>query len=161
MRTRILTALLAAVAFSTTAFAQATLETLMTHSTSSAVSTHAGTALGNAINRAAGNVAHQTATTTGRVTPVPRTASVSGHKTTGKTPVTSVETFAPPYSAPISGNGSLIASIQGGEQRSSATSGNAKSCDATTTPAGATPNCAVAAPQAADHPSVVNLPAPQ
>lgn len=159
MRTRISTALLAAVAFSTTAFAQATLETLMTHSTSSAVSTHAGTALGNAINRAAGNIAHQTATTTGRVTAAPK--NTPARRAAAKAPATSAETFAPPYLAPISGNGSLIASVQGGEQRSSTPSAKEKACDITTAPAAEGPSCSAAVPGPADHPSVVNLPAPQ
>lgn len=152
MRTLILTALLAAVAlFSTTALAQAALETLMTHSTSSAVTTHAGTALGNAINRAAGNVAHQTATSTGRVITVPQTAS--SRRNAAKPGSTNAVTPAP-VSGPVSSNGSLIASIQGGEPRS--TSKNAKACNTTAAAAGA--NCA-AILQTPDHPAVVNLPA--
>lgn len=150
MRTLILTALLAAVAlFSTTAVAQAALETLMTHSTSSAVATHAGTALGNAVNRAAGNVAHQTATSAGRVITVPQTAS--SRRTAARAGSTNAVTPAP-VSGPVSSNGSLIASIQGGEPRSA--SKNAKAC-ATAAAAGA--NCA-ATLQTPDHPAVVNLP---
>lgn len=150
MRPRISLALLASIAlFSTTAVAQAALETLMTHSTSSAVTTHAGTALGNAINRAAGNMAHQTATTTGRVITVPQTGSTArGNAARART--TNAATPAP-VSTPGPSNGSLIASIQGGEPRSSAK--NLKPCDAT-----AGPNCA-ASVQNQDHPAVVNLPA--
>lgn len=149
MRPRISLALLASIAlFSATAVAQAALETLMTHSTSSAVTTHAGTALGNAINRAAGNVTHQTATATGRVIAVPQTASARGNAARARTANAATEASV---STPGSSHGSLIASIQGGEPRSSAK--NLKPCDAT-----AGTNCA-ASVQNQDHPAVVNLPA--
>lgn len=148
MRPRIPLALLASIAlFSTTAVAQAALETLMTHSTSSAVTTHAGTALGNAINRAAGNMAHQTATTTGRVITVPQT----GSRRNAARARTANATTPAPVLTPGPSNGSLIASIQGGEPRASAK--NLKPCDAT-----AGPKCA-ASVQNQDHPAVVNLPA--
>lgn len=150
MRPHISLVLLASIAlFSTTAVAQAALETLMTHSTSSAVTTHAGTALGNAINRAAGNVTHQTATATGRVTAVPQTASPArGNAARARTTNAASEAS---LSTPGSSHGSLIASIQGGEPRSSAK--NLKPCDVT-----AGTNCA-ASVQNQDHPAVVNLPA--
>jgi hypothetical protein len=66
---------------------------------------------------------------------------------------------AQPYSAPASSNGSLIASIQGGEQHSKTQT--VKPCNTGGAAGAQASNCAVAVPQNADHPSVVNLPAPQ
>jgi len=158
----ILAVLAAAAVFSATALAQATLETLMTHSVSTSVGTHAGTALGRATNALAGRVAQQTSTTTSHATSPPTISTPQRARaaaTRRSQTATASSAWAP--NTPLPGNGSLIASIQGGERhstgcRTSATTGDRKSTGAT-----ASQNCAAASPPAVDHPSVINLPAPQ
>ena len=153
MRTSLLVISLTAVALATNAAGQATVETLMTHSVSTAVGTHVGTALGNATNALANRVANRTSATT-------RTGVVS-HQTVSRRAARAPQAangFASTQAPPQSGNGSMIASIQGGEKP--------PGCAANSKPAGA--NGSQAAPQscgfslgAASHPSVVNLPAPK
>lgn len=147
MRRWILSVMAAVAVFSASALAQATMETLMTHSVSTAVGTHAGTALGRATNALAGRVAQQTSTTTSRVgspqtVSSPRNAAAARRGQTAAT----ANVWAP--DTPLPGNGSLITSIQGGEPRTKGCTSAAK-------------NCAAATSQNVDHPSVVNLPAPQ
>lgn len=158
MRKSILAALAVMAVFSASAFAQATLETLMTHSVSSAVGTHAGTVLGRATNTMANRVAQQTSTATSHVTSTvsaPRRAGVAKVRTTQTTtPITAASTTT-------SGNGSLIASIQGGEPRTRGCTTSAKTGDTKTVAAGSQSACAPIPRQTPDHPSVVNLPAPQ
>lgn len=156
MRRWILSVMAAVAVFSASALAQATMETLMTHSVSTGVGTHAGTALGRATNALAGKVAQQTSATTSRVgspqtVSAPRSAAAARRGQTA--PAANV--WAP--DTPLPGNGSLIASIQGGEPRSKSCAGSAKAATAGAAP----PNCTAPAPHAVDHPSVVNLPAPQ
>lgn len=143
-------ALIAVAAFSVHASAQATFETLMTHSISTAVGTHAGTALGRATNALAEKVGNRTSTVVPRTTHGTQTAAAArrtrgGSTAVGTTPQTPVTS---------DGNGSLIASIQGGERTNSA-----PACAEKTSATGAqAPNCA---PAGDSHPSVVNLPAPK
>ena len=162
MRRWKLTVLAALAVFSATALAQATLETLMTHSVSTSVGTHAGTALGRATNGLAGRVAQQTSTATSRATS-PQTISTPRHA--GATATQRTQTAAPPNAwvpdKPLPGNGSLIASIQGGERHTTGCRASTKTGDAKSTGETAPQNCAAGAPPAADHPSVINLPAPQ
>ena len=162
MRRSILTVLAAVAVFSATALAQATLETLMTHSVSTSVATHAGTALGRATNALAGKVAQQTSTTTSHATS-PQTISTPRHAGTAATrrtqTATELNAWAP--DTPLPGNGSLIRSIQGGERHPTDCRASAKTGEAKSTGGTALQNCAVAAPQAVDHPPVINLPAPQ
>jgi hypothetical protein len=162
MRRWILTGLAAVAVFSATAFAQATLETLMTHSVSTSVATHAGTALGRATNALAGKVAQQTSTTTSHASS-PQTSSTRRRAGAAATRRTQTETASTAWAGdtPLPGNGSLILSIQGGERHSTACRAPAKTGEAKPTGETVSQNCAVAAPQAVDHPSVINLPAPQ
>jgi|SRR5579864_124756 len=157
MRKSILFALAGMAAFSASAFAQATLETLMTHSVSSAVGTHAGTVLGRATNAMANKVAQQTPSAASHATSAftPKRAGTAKARTTqATTPVTAAPATA-------SGNGSLIASIQGGEPRTRGCTASAKAGDTKNVAAASHNACAPVTRQAADHPSVVNLPAPQ
>jgi hypothetical protein len=155
MKRTLLTASITAVviAFSAGAAAQATFETLMTHSVSTAVGTHAGTALGNATNALANRVAGQTATATrpnaARQTLTTRRAGAT------KAAVGSSKSITSPASAKPSGNGSLIASIQGGERTrpGSVCAQGAETGDAK----GANQSCGAETA----HPAVINLPAPQ
>lgn len=151
--------MVAAILFPANTLAQATFETLMTHSVSTAIGTHAGTALGNATNALANSVANQTSasTRTHAGQSVPASRRTAAKRTQGQA------MLAPAASPAPSNNGSLIASIQGGARvqprpgcPTDATVGAAKAGDATV----ANQNCGVAA-SANDHPSVVNLPAPQ
>jgi hypothetical protein len=153
MRTFLLAVLVATVAFSPNAAAQAAAEAVLTHSISTGIGTHVGTALGNATNRLAGRVAQQTSTAVPRQT---ITTVKSGARGQAKVPASST---AP---ATTAGNGSLIASIQGGEAQATGCA-VPKTADAKA-PAGDAKqkNCAAGAAQAADvHPSVINLPAAQ
>lgn len=157
MHKSILFALAGMALFSATAFAQATLETLMTHSVSSAVGTHAGTVLGRATNVMANRVAQQTPSATSHATSAytPKRAGIAKARTTQRvTPATA----AP---ATTSGNGSLIASIQGGEPRTKSCAASANTADTRNVAAGSQTACAPLARQSADHPAVVNLPAPK
>lgn len=142
-------ALTAVAAFSVPASAQATFETLMTHSISTAVGTHAGTALGRATNALAGNVANRTSAVTRTNVAPQRTAGARA--VAGRTvPGTKSQT-----AAASAGSGSLIASIQGGERTNSA-----PACAEKTSAAGAqAANCATQPTD--EHPSIVNLPAPK
>jgi hypothetical protein len=148
----------AAIAFSATAAAQATLETLMTHSISTTVGTHAGTALANATNALANRVANQTSATTGRTVVVPR-QTVSASRRAAARQTQGQAALATTTAPASSGNGSLIASIQGGEkpQTVSGCAAVATAPDAK----GANQNCAAPISTGDAHPSVVNLPAPQ
>jgi len=148
-----------AIAFSASAAAQATFETLMTHSVSTAVGTHAGTALGRATNALANHVATQTSAATARTSVAPRRTAVPSHPVTAKAALAgkSSKDSSQPASANTSGDGSLIASIQGGERpraASSCASGNKTDAKV------ADQSCGVQ-PSADAHPSVINLPAPQ
>jgi hypothetical protein len=149
--------ILAAVAliavFSMSAFAQATLETLMTHSVSSAVGTHAGTALGRATNALANRVAQQTPSATSHTSSAVYPSRRPGAPKTTQT-VTTGATATP---AATTGNGSLIASIQGGEPRAVNCMATPKGANSKN--AGSQNSCAAATSHSADHPSVVNLPA--
>jgi hypothetical protein len=113
---------------------------------------HGGTALGNATNRLAGRVAQQTSTS------VPHQVITTVKPGAGGKSKVPVASTAP---APLSGNGSLIASIQGGERQAGCAPA-AKTADAKGPAKAATQNnCAPAAQAKDDHPSVVNLPAAQ
>lgn len=143
-------ALTAIAAFSVPASAQATFETLMTHSVSTAVGTHAGTALGRATNALADKVGSRTSTVVPRTTLGPQGVAAARRTRVGSTATGATSQTA----ATSAGNGSLIASIQGGERTNSA-----PACAEKTSAAGAqAANCA---PAADSHPSVVNLPAPK
>jgi hypothetical protein len=154
MRTFLLAVLVATVGFSANASAQAAAEAVLTHSISTGIGTHVGTALGNATNRLAGQVAQQTSTA------VPHqviTTVKPGARGNSKVPVASTTPAQP------SGNGSLIASIQGGERQPAACTPATKTADAKA-PAKAgsqANNCAAVAQAKDDHPSIVNLPAAQ
>jgi hypothetical protein len=154
MRTFLLAVLVATVGFSANASAQAAAEAVLTHSISTGIGTHVGTALGNATNQLAGRVAQQTSTA------VPHqviTTVKPGAHGNSKAPVASTTPAQP------SGNGSLIASIQGGERQATACTPATKAADAKAPAKAATQNNCVAGPAQAkdDHPSVVNLPAAQ
>lgn len=159
MRRLVLIALagLATVVFSANALAQATVETLMTHSVSSAVGTHAGTALGRAINGAANKLANQTSTIP---SPAPRQTVLTPRRAGART-ASHVQTkvASTPVPAETSGSGSLIASIQGGEPKPVSCAQTAKTQNGKSS-APAARNCA-ADTSADSHPSVVNLPAAQ
>jgi hypothetical protein len=150
VKNSLLTIALTVVAtFSTNASAQATFETLMTHSISTAVGTHAGTALGRATNALANSVSNRTSTVVPRTNVAPQKTAAQRARATANNGTTPASAFAT-----STGNGSLIASIQGGERTNSA-----PACAEKADPAGApTANCATAADS---HPSVVNLPAPK
>ena len=154
MRTFWLGVLVVTFAFSANAAAQAAAEAVLTHSISTAVGTHVGTALGNATNQLAGRVAQHTAATVPRQT---ITTVKPGARGQAKVPVASTA------AAPTTGNGSLIASIQGGEAQASGCAAASKTADAKAPAVDAKQkNCAVGATAATDaHPSVVNLPAAQ
>jgi hypothetical protein len=153
MRTFLLAGLVAMVAFSANASAQAAAEAVLTHSISTGIGTHVGTALGNATNRLAGRVAQQTSTA------VPHQVITTVKPGAGGNSKVSVASTAP---APPSGNGSLIASIQGGERQPTGCAATAKAADAKAPAKAAMQNNCTAAAQAKDdHPSVVNLPAAQ
>jgi hypothetical protein len=154
MRTFLLAVLVATVAFSANALAQAAAEAVLTHSISTSIGTHIGTALGNATNQLAGRVAQQTSTAVPRQVITTVKPGARGHS---KVQVASTAPAQP------SGNGSLIASIQGGEPKAAACAATAKSGDAKApAKAGTQNNCSAGAVQANDdHPSVVNLPAAQ
>ena len=149
-----------AIAFSATATAQATFETLMTHSVSTAVGTHAGTALGRATNALANHVAAQTSSATTRTSVAPRRTATPSHAVTAKPVVLGTRDHASSQSASAkaSGDGSLIASIQGGERPRAASicAPSTKAADGKV----ADQSCG-AQPSTDAHPSVVNLPAPQ
>lgn len=153
MRTFLLAGLVSMVALSANASAQAAAEAVLTHSISTGIGTHVGTALGNATNRLAGRVAQQTSTA------VPHQATTTARPGVRGQSNTAVASTVP---ASPSGNGSLIASIQGGERQATGCTPATKSADANA-PAKATTqnNCAAAAQIKDDHPSVVNLPAAQ
>jgi hypothetical protein len=152
MRTFLLAGLVATVAFSASASAQAAAEAVLTHSISTGVGTHVGTALGNATNRLAGRVAQQTSTA------VPHQVITTVRPVVGGNLKGPVASTAP---APLSGNGSLIASIQGGERQAGCAPAT-KTADAKAPAKATTQNNCTAAAQAKDgHPSVVNLPAAQ
>jgi len=153
MRTFLLGVLVITVAFSVNAAAQAAAEAVLTHSMSTAVGTHVGTALGNATNQLAGRVAQRTATTVPRQT---ITMVKPGARGQSRVPATSA-------AVPTTGNGSLIASIQGGEPQASGCAAVPKAADAKAPAVDAKQkNCAAGATQATDaHPSVINLPAAQ
>lgn len=166
MRRGILTALVGVAAFSTSALAQATLETLMTHSLSTSAGTHAGTALGRATNGVADRLAHQVSTVAPRTSTMPRqTTSAPRHvgmATKAGVRRKSVLPSTTESSAQPSGNGSLIASIQGGEPHTrNCTPAIATTVDAQTPPQANTTCTPDASPAADAHPSVVNLPAAQ
>lgn len=150
MRNLILgTALLTGIsALSTGSFAQATLETTLTHGLSTTMGTKLGTALGNATNQLAGKVAQQTSTATPRQTiSVPKTGV---RRANGGTAVATTANAAQPANG-----GSMILSIEGGAPQNACI---AKSEDS----AGQSDRCSTAAAKTADaHPSVVNLPAAQ
>jgi hypothetical protein len=152
MRNSILAAVAALGLFSASASAQATVETLMTHSVSSAVGTHAGTALGRATNALANRVAQQTPSATSHITAPAYTSRGAGAVKTTQ----SVTTGA--TAAASTGNGSLIASIQGGEPRAVNCMITAKAANSKNP--GSQTSCRAASSHSADHPSVVNLPAP-
>src|SRR5215472_8832117 len=139
----ILTWLAALAVFSASALAQATLETLMTHSVSTSVGTHAGTALGRATNALAGRVAQQTSTTTSHANS-PQTISTSRHGGAAGAGSTATTTVSPTWTAgvPVPGNGSLIASIQGGERNSTGCRASAKTGTGKSTAETASQNCA-------------------
>jgi hypothetical protein len=143
-------ALTAIAAFSVPASAQATFETLMTHSISTAVGTHAGTALGRAANALADRVGNSTSTVVPRTTLGPQRAAGARRAQVGSTAAGTTSQTA----AASAGNGSLIASIQGEERTNSA-----PACAEKTSAAGA--QASSCAPAADSHPSVVNLPAPK
>lgn len=149
MRNLILgTALLAGIlALSTGSFAQATLETTLTHGLSTTMGTKLGTALGNATNQLAGKVAQQTSTATPRQTiSVPKTGV---RRANGGTATTTANAAQP------ANGGSMILSIEGGAPQNACI---AKSEDS----AAQSDRCSTAAAKTADaHPSVVNLPAAQ
>jgi hypothetical protein len=151
MRTFLLAVLVVTVAFSVNASAQAAAEAVLTHSISTGIGTHVGTALGNATNQLAGRVAQQTSTA------VPHQVI-----TTVKPGVRGQSTLPAASTAPTqpSGNGSLIASIQGGERQATGCA-PAKTADAKAPAKAVTQTCAAAAQAKDDHPSVVNLPAAQ
>jgi hypothetical protein len=154
MRTFLLAVLVATVGFSANASAQAAAEAVLTHSISTGIGTHVGTALGNATNQLAGRVAQQTSTTVSR--PVITTVKPGSHGNS-KGPVVSTTP------AESTGNGSLIASIQGGERQATGCAAAAKAADAKAPAKAATQNnCVAGATQTKDdHPSVINLPAAQ
>lgn len=141
----------AVVALSVSAAAQATFETLMTHSVSSAVGTHAGTTLGRATNALANRVAAQTPSVTSR-------SNAAAHRAV--TPRRGALKTVPANSSGVAASqipaGSLIASIQGGERNvassCSQNAGGAKTVNQT---------CAAAVPATDSHPSVVNLAEPK
>lgn len=153
MRKSLMITSLTALALATNALGQAAMETLMTHSISTAVGTHVGTALGNATNALANRTANQTSTSmrTGAVQHASVSAARRGNSQKANLPGSSA--------APANnGSGSLIASIQGGE-KASGCAANANQATANGSQA-AGQNCD-SAPGAGSHPSVVNLPAPK
>jgi len=153
MRTFLLAVLVITVGFCSNAAAQAAAEAVLTHSISTGIGTHVGTALGNATNQLAGRVAQQTSTAVPRQT---ITTVKPGARGQSKVQAASA-------AVPTTGNGSLIASIQGGEPQASGCAAVAKAADAKAPAVDAKQkNCASSATQASDaHPSVINLPAAQ
>src|SRR5437764_10614061 len=93
------------IAFSANALGQAAAEAVLTHSISTSVGTHVGTALGNATNQLGGKLGRQTSTAAQRQVITTVKPGVQGK---AKLPPTTATPQGP-------SNGSLIASIQGGE----------------------------------------------
>jgi len=122
------------VAFSGIASAQAAVEGALTHGLSGAASATAGKALGQIGNQLAGRLGQQTSNA---VRPAVTTVRPRAQKAV-KVPQ------AATTASPAANGGSLIASIQGGEQQQGKACGNAK-----------------ASPEQAAHPSEIMLPAPK
>ena len=153
MRTSSLAVLVATLALSVNASAQAAAEAVLTHSISTGIGTHVGTALGNATNQLAGRVAQQTPSA--NRAPVITTVQPGGRRN-------SKGLLVPTTPTQPGGNGSLIASIQGGGPQPTGCAATAKAADAKVPAVDAKQkNCAAAAQAKDDHPSVVNLPAAQ
>jgi len=155
MRTLLVAVLVATVQLSVNASAQAAAEAVLTHSISTGVGTHLGTALGNATNQLAGRVAQQTPSANRG--PVITTVKPGARRN-------SKGLLVPTTPTQPDGNGSLIASIQGGgpQPTGCAATAKAEAADAKAPAKAATPsNCLAAAQAKDDHPSVVNLPAAQ
>ena len=151
-RTLLTFALTAVGVFSANASAQASLETLMTHSISTAIGTHAGTALGRATNALANGVGNRTSSVVPRSNVAPQRTVGAQRARTNRVGANRTAPAAGSRTAATSpGNGSLIASIQGGERISSTPA----CAEGANSQAG---NCATAVDA---HPSVVTLPAPK
>ncbi|HEV2699614.1 MAG TPA: hypothetical protein VGU90_16600 [Terriglobales bacterium] len=153
MRKLMLVVLAAAglIAFSANALGQAASEAVLTHSISTSIGTHVGTALGNATNQLAGKLGQQTSTA------VPRqviTTVKPGAQGKAKLPPATTTPQGP-------SNGSLIASIQGGEPKAATCTPAAKPTDIKAQPISAPQKNCQAPGRDAAHPAVVNLPAPQ
>ena len=138
------------IAFSANALGQAAAEAVLTHSISTSIGTHVGTALGNATNQLAGKLGQQTSTAAPRqVMPTIKPGAQGRAK------------LAPAVAAPHAAvNGSLIASIQGGEPKATACMSTPKPADKAQPTSAPQKNCQAPGRDAA-HPAVVNLPAPQ
>jgi len=155
MRTQIwaIGLILAVLACSGGAFAQAAAEAALTHGVAAGASTGLGSAFGKMENQLAGRLGQQVSTTT-----APRQAVTvirpGVQKSAKAAHVTAARTAAP---AP---NGSLIASIQGGEQAPACVPAAAPDPQTTPTPAAQKPgDCAVPSPDANQYQSVIDLPA--
>jgi hypothetical protein len=142
------------VGFSTAGFAQAAAESALTHALSSGAGTNLGTTMGKATGRLAGRVGQQTS-----VVGSQKIINVKPGAPGAKTPATT-----PTQTGPA---GSMIASIEGGENQQSncaaavKTEDKAAAAKAAGSGSSPTQNCVNVPTQADSHPSVVNLPAPK